>query len=222
MGFFESILYFGIPTLLLMGSILWFWPKLVSLGYDNYTSYSFSLGLINGLLLIGALIGYRAEHRNWNWQEFADRMRLKNLNAKGWRIALIATIIFGIVSLLINSLAMSVYKWINYSPPQFSPGATILWMSVINLTLNVIGEELWWRAYILPRQELVFYKWTWFINGTLWACFHMFKWYAVPFMLITCQIIPYVVQKQKNTWTGILAHFVVNGSSIILVLLGVF
>ncbi|MHA1803630.1 MAG: hypothetical protein ACTSU4_03725 [Promethearchaeota archaeon] len=49
----------------------------------------------------------------------------------------------------------------------------------------------------------------------------MFKWYAIPFMLITCQIIPHVAQKLKNTWPGIVCHFLVNGAGIFLSVLAI-
>jgi membrane protease YdiL (CAAX protease family) len=90
------------------------------------------------------------------------------------------------------------------------------WLNAIVLFFNIFGEELWWRGYILPRQELTHGKNTWLLHGVLWACFHMFKWYAVPFMLITCQVIPYVAQRTKNTWPGIINHLVINGAGMIM------
>jgi len=30
-----------------------------------------------------------------------------------------------------------------------------------------LRRELWWRGYILPRQELAFGRWTWIIHGLL-------------------------------------------------------
>ncbi len=36
---------------------------------------------------------------------------------------------------------------------------------LVYIVLNVFGEELSWRGYVLPRQELAFGEWTWAIHG---------------------------------------------------------
>ena len=58
---------------------------------------------------------------------------------------------------------------------------------------NVAGEELWWRGYLLPRQELVHGRATWIVHGVLWAAFHLFfqmtMWDMVsdgPYLLCSC------------------------------------
>jgi hypothetical protein len=42
------------------------------------------------------------------------------------------------------------------------------------LVFNIVGEELWWRGYALPRQELAFGKMTWVVHGIFWSAFHLF------------------------------------------------
>jgi membrane protease YdiL (CAAX protease family) len=37
---------------------------------------------------------------------------------------------------------------------------------------NIVGEELWWRGFILPRQEPVFGRRTWVLQGVLHGFFH--------------------------------------------------
>jgi hypothetical protein len=46
----------------------------------------------------------------------------------------------------------------------------IVWLVV----LNIFGEELWWRGYVLPRQELFFGRATWIVHGIFWSAFHFF------------------------------------------------
>ncbi|MFP4323970.1 MAG: type II CAAX prenyl endopeptidase Rce1 family protein [Anaerolineales bacterium] len=51
----------------------------------------------------------------------------------------------------------------------------MLGVYAVSLFGNIIGEELWWRGYILPIQERAFGKWAWLINGLLWiVVFHAF------------------------------------------------
>jgi len=78
---------------------------------------------------------------------------------------------------------------------------------------NILGEELWWRGYILPRQELAFGARTWIIHGTLWTLFHFFYHTNLGILisyLPTTLGIAYVCQRTRNTWPGIIGHMVSN------------
>lgn len=216
MPFWQSILMFGIPAAALALSIWWLWPVLVEAGWARSTAYVFSLSLVNAGLLAAALVGYHLEGQPWNWAAFSERMRLGRMTGKIWLWTIGGTLLFGALALLVNSLAVLVYKVIGFTMPDQSPGEMAVWMHGVVLFFNIVGEEMWWRGYILPRQELVHGKYTWFIHGILWACFHMFKWWAVPFMLITCQIIPFVAQKTKHTGPGMVNHIVINGAGVIM------
>ena len=216
MGLFQSILLFGTPAAALAASLAWLWPALMNAGIDRPAAYTISLGLVNAGLMVAAVTGYLLEGNPLCWAVFSRRMRLTSMSGRVWLWALGGTLVFGIGALLINSVAMMVYKALNYTMPDITPGATTIWMNLAILLLNIIGEELWWRGYIQPRQELAFGKAAWLVHGTMWACYHMFKWWAVPFMLITCQVIPFVAQRTRNSWPGMISHMVVNGVGVIL------
>ncbi len=216
MGLLQSIVLFGVPAFALFASLTWLWPALMSAGLTRPAAYTISLGLVNACLIIAAAAGYLLEGNRFTWNAFSRRMRLTAITGRNWLWVVGGILVFGVGALLINSLAVVVYKALNFTIPDITLGPTTIWMQLTTLALNIIGEELWWRGYIQPRQELVFGKRTWLIHGTLWACFHMFKWWAVPFMLITCQVIPFVAQRTRNTWPGMLNHLVVNGVGMIL------
>ncbi len=133
-----------------------------------------------------------------------------------WGWSLLATLVFGGLALLINALAVMIYNALHFSMPDLSAGAMTAWMYIVLLFFNIAGEELWWRGYILPRQELVYGKSTWALHGVLWAWFHIFKWWAAPFMMVTCLIIPFVAQRTRNTWPGMINHLAINGIGLIL------
>jgi len=46
----------------------------------------------------------------------------------------------------------------------------LVYYAVVILVCNIGGEELWWRGYVLPRQELAFGRATWVIHGTTCIC----------------------------------------------------
>ena len=73
--------------------------------------------------------------------------------------------------------------------------------------LNILGEELVWRAFMLPRQEVAFGEKARLINGVLWLLFHAaFPWQVLVTLVPTTLIVPYVVQRRRSTWAGIVIH----------------
>lgn len=77
------------------------------------------------------------------------------------------------------------------------------------LIFNIGGEELWWRGYVLPRQQLAFPRGAWVIHGVMWSAFHVFMqptlWDTTR-MAITGVALAFVVHRTRNTWTGIIGH----------------
>jgi membrane protease YdiL (CAAX protease family) len=221
MALTESILLFGIPGAILAASLWWMRPALTQAGVPDFISYTFSLTIVNVGLLVAAVVGYVREGNPLTWSAFSQRMRLAHLTGRIWLWTIAGTLLFGGLALVIEPLATAFYRSIGYEIPIYSvPEATTVFGGIVShiivLFFNIVGEELWWRGYILPRQELTHGKITWLIHGILWACFHMFKWWAVPFMLITCLIIPFVAQKTRNTWPGMINHIIINGAGAIM------
>lgn len=97
----------------------------------------------------------------------------------------------------------------------------IVFLFVLVLLLNVIGEELWWRGIILPRQELTYGKWTWVVHGLLWTGFHAFKWWDLVGLLPVCLIISFISQRTKNNWPAYIAHLLFNGLALYVVVVAV-
>ena len=92
---------------------------------------------------------------------------------------------------------------------------------LVFLFFNIIGEEFWWRGYILPRQELAFGKHTWYIHGLMWAFFHAFKWWDVLSLIPVTLILTFLVWHFKNNTVGIVLHFLINGIGLIPIIIGI-
>jgi membrane protease YdiL (CAAX protease family) len=89
---------------------------------------------------------------------------------------------------------------------------------------NIAGEELWWRGYLFPRQELAHGRTTWIVHGLMWAAFHLFLqtnlWDMVR-MVPTCCALAFVAQHRKNTWPGIVGHTFGNSPLLLQILHGI-
>lgn len=100
-----------------------------------------------------------------------------------------------------------------------------LWLVLSLAVLNVGGEELLWRGIILPRQELVFGRWAWAVNGIFWNLFHTGRYDTLSFMVIyvpVTMILPYVAQRTRSTWPGIVMHLTFNTLGSLVVFLRFF
>jgi len=43
----------------------------------------------------------------------------------------------------------------------------------VSLIINIGGEEIAWRGYLLPKQEVVFGRWAWLLNALLWVLYYI-------------------------------------------------
>ena len=72
--------------------------------------------------------------------------------------------------------------------------------TLIYYFFNIMGEELWWRGYIFPRQELAHGQRTWLVHGLLWTAFHLFSPYNALMVLPGALWVSWIVQRRRNTW----------------------
>lgn len=96
----------------------------------------------------------------------------------------------------------------------------LVWL--VMFFFNIFGEELLWRGYILPRQELALGQSAWMLNSALWFVFHVAFGIDLLILLLPILIVlPWCVQKTGNTMVGIWIHGLMNGPMFILVSLGI-
>jgi membrane protease YdiL (CAAX protease family) len=80
---------------------------------------------------------------------------------------------------------------------------------------NVAGEELWWRGYLQPRQELALGRWAWIPHGLMWAGFHAFFAWDIVLLLPIALMLSAACQWRKSAWPGMISHGVLNALGIV-------
>jgi membrane protease YdiL (CAAX protease family) len=218
MPFWQSLVFFGVPTLAAAIGQYFLYPFLSSLELSYEDAYHYQMLAVFTFLLIAAIVVYILEGNPLEWSSIRHRFRLYGLDLIGLKWSFAGIIIQAVLAIVSTIFAVQVYDFLNFTPPDiFPPGSIVNFpLMVFVLFMNVFSEELWWRGIILPRQELQHGSITWAIHGVLWASFHAFKWWAVPFMLFTTWIIPFVSQRTKNNTPGIIIHFVINGLGLLI------
>jgi len=231
-GWIGSLLYFGIPSAIFSASLLGLLPWMVRHRYGSLTIFNVTFGGPLALMLVAALVAYRLEGHPWTWPALRDRLRLQRPSAKDW----LWTVALVVVSLGLGRLVGPVAQALSSihlvtQPSEFSSYLAtmqqspfpdidlkgrwdlVAWVVFALAVFNIGGEELWWRGIILPRQEPAFGKWAWLVNGLLWDLFHMFyhtSLGSVVGYLVATLPVAYVAQRTRNTWPGMVAHFIAN------------
>lgn len=228
-----ALIHFGIPAI-----ALWFATRFgvfylnTQFGLPSVVSWFISGGLIVFLpLFIASLVAYSWEGHEWSVDTFCQRFRLQPMTRQdwGWTVGAI-TLIF-----LSTLLLLQPGQWMTdtmglpklQTSPSFlkmkplTPGQywiLLAWLPFF--FFNIVGEELWWRGYIQPRQELYSHQFTWLIQGTLWMMFHFsFGWSLMVLLIPILFGLPWVVQVRQNTWLGIWIHGAVNGLGFLAIAL---
>jgi membrane protease YdiL (CAAX protease family) len=183
-----------------------------------------SLCLFVPLLLAGVWL-LASEYRYG--RPWSERLRLRPMDKRGWRLALGGLVVIALLSggcvVFLYSLGeeQGLHPAFMAMQPLTPERAWILGAWLPFFLLNILGEELVWRGVVLPRQELVFGRWAWLVNGTGWWLMHLaFPWQVLLTLLPTVFVVPYVAQRSQNTWVGIIVHAGLNGSGFLMLAFG--
>jgi uncharacterized protein len=90
------------------------------------------------------------------------------------------------------------------------------WFAIIVTLLvcnTVIGEELLFRGFLLPRMNGVFGRKDWLANGVLFAAYHLHTPWVMPAALFDTFIISYPSKRYGSALIGIVVH---SAQSVVL------
>jgi membrane protease YdiL (CAAX protease family) len=184
------------------------------------------LGVFLPLIITGLLI-LRSEGYAFSKETWVKRLRFRKISKKDILWSFIGLIVVGILSGLIMIGLKLLIGNFDHSPAfmSFEPLTKgRYWLLLVwapYWILNILGEEFLWRGVMLPRQEIAFGKYTWIIHGFGWGLFHIaFGWQLLITLIPLIFVQSYIVQKTKNSWTGVIMHGGLNGPSFIAICFG--
>lgn len=246
MGILLTIVYWAIPAAILYVSHYIMVPMFIQrTGQPYLVGYLIAWVSTMVFFFIAAFAAYRLEGNPIQLTTFTERYRLRRMSRQDW----IWTLgIFGFVIISYFGLAFTsgwLAEWSFFGPhpvfpPEFGPegaaarapgtfmGMTITglgWVAVVYLFgwfFNIFGEELWFRGYILPRQEKAFSNRAWVANGLMFTLNHIWQPWNLLLILPGALVGAFVVQRRKNTWILIIFHGLANAILLILIILNAF
>ncbi len=213
-------------------------PLLQRMGLAPYEAYSVAFIVPTAALFALAFGFAQAEGVSMTWRGLTARFRLRRLTWRdiAWTLGgLLAIFALSGAMQPITGWMMRTLSFMQppaHFPPMLNPtlqnealpGAMAAWagpeasgnwgyalLAVMLFFFNNVGEELYWRGLIFPRQEKVHGRSTWLVHGLMWNLFHVpvYPWYAVAGLSLTL-VIALVAQKTQNSTAALLLHALAN------------
>lgn len=232
----NSLMFFGIPGISIFFMFDWGYEKLIN--WDIPVHWSTFMCLWGPMLI---MISFVLVRFFMSGLDFTNYFSIGKLNKKQVLIVIGAFLVVQILEALLSFsrpllASLQGFQVPSYYPDIFRldmelkvPLETFLGMKLkgntfpiffwlLWLITNIGCEELLWRGYALPRMEKFFGRWAWLVNGLLWNIFiHLFmRWSFITLIPVTL-IVPYLCQKYKSIWPGVLIHGL--GNSLLFALL---
>ena len=187
------------------------------------------LTLTAGLVWQGVLVMFlvRREQGTLRWSVLREALWLRaprsprtgRRGGRLWLIVIPLIVAFGIEELLPGPGAPATRDMGEFLGSH--AGHTVLagawgWLAVLVVLWvfnTVVGEELLFRGYLLPRMNGVFGRRDWLANGVLFAVYHLHIPWAIPATLLDSFILSYPSKRYRSALIGIVVH---SAQSVVL------
>ena len=229
----QIILAFLIPSAVAFTGFRVVLPVLVEGGVPSIIAWpAVASIMLLGFVLV-AIIFLNKEAKELNIS-FKERACLRSLSFKQWSVyvgilflGMVVTIIVSKTSILFTHIpGLSVPDYfpfflnpaidpMNTESSLLTPGFVLkgaIWMIpfiALTLFLNILTEELYFRAWLLPKLSK-YGNMSWVINGGLFALYHSYQLWLLPQILPVSLFTAYVVYKSRSIWPAFAFHMLAN------------
>jgi membrane protease YdiL (CAAX protease family) len=177
-----------------------------------------TVGLVWQFVLVLALVAH--ERGNLRWVTLRDALWLRSPRSP--RSGRVGGRVWLVILPLVVALALEGLVPSPPAPPDrdlglflaSDAGAEFLhgawgWfglMAVLWVFNTVLGEELLFRGFLLPRMNGAFGRGDWVANGVLFAAYHLHVPWRIPATLLDMFILAYPTKRYRSAWIGIAVH----------------
>jgi membrane protease YdiL (CAAX protease family) len=187
-----------------------------------------AVGLIWQFVLVAILVG--REQRTLRWSTIREALWLRSprsprsgrVGGRLWLILIPLIVLFAAHELIPTIAAPENRDFGTLvesdAGKEFLSGAWG-WYGVLLVSFlfnTVLGEELLFRGFLLPRMNGAFGRGDWVANGLLFTGYHLHVPWAMPATLLDTFIIAYPTKRFRSAWIGIAVH---SAQSVVLALL---
>ena len=177
------------------------------------------LGLVWQFVLVAILVG--REQRTLRWSTVREALWLRSprsprsgrVGGRVWLIVIPLILAFAAAQELVPTFPAPENRELatlvgSDAGKAFLDGAwgwygLLLAMFLFN---TVLGEELLFRGYLLPRMNRAFGRGDWVANGLLFTVYHLHVPWAMPAALLDMFTLAYPTKRYRSAWIGIAVH----------------
>lgn len=213
-------------------------PYLVQQGMPPMLAWPLvaAVGLLG--LVIVAILMLRREAMTMKIS-FLARACVTRVSKQRWLFYIALAFVVVVITGVLQPVLLGLWSWFDYQPPAYypfflrgvdpssasmdviSPGLPLsgqywlLPLMAVVLLLNILAEELYFRAWLLPRMHWLG-KWSWFWNGILFALYHTFQLWIFPIILVASLVFAFVIWHGRSIVPAMVMHLVLNFISSML------
>ena len=190
---------------------------------------SLAIGMFWQFVLVAILVGREQETLRWStvrealWLRSPRSPRSGRIGGRVWLVVIPLIVAFTFAQELVAIVAAPEDRNFatflesdagkSFLDGAFGWYALILVMFLFN---TVLGEELLFRGYLLPRMNGAFGRGDWVANGLLFAGYHLHVPWAIPGTLLEMFTTAYPTKRYRSAWIGITVH---SAQSVFLAIL---
>jgi uncharacterized protein len=176
------------------------------------------LGLVWQFVLVAILVG--REQRTLRWSTVREALWLRSPRSP--RSGRVGGRVWLIVIPLILAFVAAQELVPTFAAPENREFATLVgsdagkafldgawgWYALILalMVFTILGEELLFRGYLLPRMNAAFGRGDWVANGLLFTGYHLHVPWAMPATLLDTFTLAYPTRRYRSAWIGIAVH----------------
>jgi len=176
------------------------------------------LGLIWQFVLVAILVG--REQRTLRWSTVREALWLRSPRSP--RSGRVGGRVWLIVIPLILAFVAAQELVPTFAAPENREFATLVgsdagqaflagawgWCALILalMVFTIVGEELLFRGFLLPRMKAAFGRGDWVANGLLFTAYHLHVPWAMPATLLDMFTLAYPTKRYRSAWIGIAVH----------------
>jgi uncharacterized protein len=190
-----------------------------------------TVGLVWQFVLVAILVG--REQRTLRWSTVREALWLRSprsprsgrVGGRVWLIVIPLIVAFAAAPELVPTFAAPENREFativeSEAGKAFLDGAWAWYGLLLMLFLftSVLGEELLFRGYLLPRMNGAFGRGDWVANGLFFTGYHLHVPWAMPATLLDTFLLAYPTKRYRSAWIGIAVHSAQSVFFAILVL----
>lgn len=188
-----------------------------------------TVGLVWQFVLVAVLLRREQGTLRWStarralWLQSPRSPRSGRRGGRVWLVLIPLVFLFGAVHELIPAIAAPENRDFTTfvdsdTGKEFLSGAWG-WYGLILVSFlfnTVLGEELLFRGFLLPRMNGAFGRGDWVANGLLFTGYHLHVPWAMPATLVDTFLLAYPTKRYRSAWIGIAVH---SAQSVVLAVL---